>query len=68
MAAFFKWAICFSLGVVLSGNIAAATISMMRLAADAQQHSLSYGKFSKTLTASWQPGSKRSSKTKIGHK
>lgn len=51
MTSFFKWMVGIAIGVAISGHLKFATLKMAQMAADAQTHQISYGKFSRMLTA-----------------
>jgi hypothetical protein len=51
MTSFFKWVLGIAFGLAMTGQLKSATLKMEQWAAQAQQHQLSYGKFSRMLTA-----------------
>ena len=51
MTSFFKWILGIALGLALTGQLRTATLKMAKMAIEAQNHQLSYGKFSRMLTA-----------------
>lgn len=55
MTSFIKWMVGIALGVAISGHIKSATLKMAQMAVEAQQHQMSYGKFSRMLTAPTHP-------------
>ena len=56
MITFFKWVLGIAIGLAVTGQLKTATLKMAEMAVEAQRHQISYGKFSRMLTA---PPSKR---------
>jgi hypothetical protein len=50
MTHFMKWSFGIALGLAVTGHLKSATMKMAAMAVEAQQHQLSYGKFSRMLT------------------
>jgi hypothetical protein len=51
MTSFIKWVVGIALGLAVAGQLKSATLKMAQMAAEAQQHQISYGKFSRMLTS-----------------
>jgi len=51
MTSFIKWVLGIALGLAVTGQLKPATLKMAKMAVEAQQHQISYGKFSRMLTA-----------------
>jgi hypothetical protein len=51
MTSFIKWVLGVTIALAATGQLKPATLAMPKLAAKAHQHQMSYGKFSRTLTA-----------------
>ncbi len=50
MTSFFKWAIGIAVGLAVTDQLKSATLKMAQMAVEAQEHQMSYGKFSRMLT------------------
>ncbi len=51
MTSFIKWAVGIALALTAAGQLKSATLKVAQMAVEAQKHQLSYGKFSRMLTA-----------------
>jgi hypothetical protein len=51
MTSFLKWTIGIALGLAVTGQLKSATLKMAQMAVEAQKHQISYGRFSRMLTA-----------------
>ena len=51
MMSFIKWVFGITVALAATGQLKPGTAVMFKLAANAHQHQMSYGKFSRTLTA-----------------
>ncbi len=51
MISFFKWALGITICLAVTGQLKTATLRMAKMAVEAQKHQVSYGKFSRMLTA-----------------
>ena len=51
MTLFIKWVIGIALGLAITGHLKSGTLKMAEMAVEAQKHQISYGKFSRMLTA-----------------
>ena len=51
MISFFKWVLGIAIGLAVTGQLKTATLNMAKMAVEAQKHLISYGRFSRMLTA-----------------
>jgi hypothetical protein len=51
MTSFIKWVLGIAIGLAVTSELKTATFKMAQMAGEAQQHQISYGKFSGMLTA-----------------
>ncbi len=51
MANFIRWVLGIGFSLFFAGHLKSATLQMAKMAVDAQKHQMSYGQFSRALTA-----------------
>lgn len=51
MISFIKWSVGIALALTATGQLKPATMTMLKLATEAQQYQVSYSKFTRLLTA-----------------